>query len=180
MELKIIVVIVACPTPNSSLDDDSLQGSIPTYATDKPLRPAIPVSSSLNSTTLFSFYFSSALFWPQQWAFLNIGFRNLSSKNLLGPVPKQWFVSFFTSDRLLVHDNWFNCIYYYSTGTHEVRAWIISSRSLYTWYTTTSIASVIHIPDKLMFLLCLLPVETKNKKCSIINIQGERLLVLLS
>jgi hypothetical protein len=128
-------VFVACPTPNSCLNDNSLQGSTPTYATDKPPCPAIPVSSSLNSTTLFSFYFSLASFWLQQWAFLNIGFRNLSSNNLLGPVPKQWFVSFFTSDRLFVHDNWFNCIYYYLTGTHEVRAWIISSRSFYTWYT---------------------------------------------
>jgi hypothetical protein len=65
MELK-IVVIVACPTPNIGPNDNSLQGSTPTYATDKHPCPAIPVSSSLNSTTLFSFLFSLALFWLQQ------------------------------------------------------------------------------------------------------------------
>jgi hypothetical protein len=43
---------------------------------------------------------------------------------------------------------------------------------LYLVYTTTSIVSAIHIPDKLMFLICLLPVESKNNKCSIINIHG--------
>ncbi|PNT27787.2 hypothetical protein POPTR_007G082350v4 [Populus trichocarpa] len=41
MELK-IVVIVACPTPNISPNDNSLQGSTPTYATDKHPCPAIP------------------------------------------------------------------------------------------------------------------------------------------